>query len=177
MRKQHRVSSKQNRRPVIHSYLFDTTAMANLEFIAADHVDDILCAGPEHILKEFMAALYKVFGADTLEVTWTNFKCCGVKHTKLDDGYSMDQIEYCSGLRTVENSQVTGQPASQLADPQNASSFLSVLMAVAYTIITRPDIAVHVVALQRRAKSPTYGNIKDLNTVVKWVKKHPLQLV
>ena len=50
-------------------------------------------------------------------------------------------------------------------------------MAVAFTLITRVDVAVFVVALQRQAKQPTYDHIRKLNTLVKWIKKNPGRLV
>ena len=81
------------------------------------------------------------------------------------------------GLKLVENSSITGQPGERVADSTNASLFLSVLMAVAFTLITRVDVAVFVVALQRQAKQPTYEHIRKLNTIVKWVKKNPGRLI
>ena len=44
---------------------------------------------------------------------------------------------------------MTGQPDDQLADPKTASAYLSLLMALAYALLTRYDISVFVLALQK----------------------------
>ena len=53
---------------------------------------------------------------------------------------------------------------------------LVLLMALAYALVTRYDVAIDLVALQRIARTPTYGHIRKLNTIAKWTQKHPLRL-
>ena len=77
----------------------------------------------------------------------------------------------------IQNGEVTGKALDAEADSTNASLFRSLLMALAYALVTRCDVSVYVVALQRIARSLTYGHIKKLNTIVRWTQKHPLRLV
>ena len=54
--------------------------------------------------------------------------------------------------------------------------FLSLLMALAYTLQTRVDLCVYVNALQRHAQTPTCLHVRRLNAVVRWAQRNPLAL-
>ena len=149
----------------------------SLDFVAAKHVDDIKTGCPPHVLDEFVAALESVFGKGELDITVKNFTCCGVRHISLADAsYSMDQEEYIAALKPIENASMTGRPNTQLADSENASLFLSLLMALAFTALSRPDLCVYIVALQRNAQKPTYLHIRRLNAITRWAQRNPLRL-
>ncbi len=59
----------------------------------------------------------------------------------------------------------------------NLLLFLSLLMALAFALLTRYDIAVYVIALQRHLQTPTYHHIRRLNTIVRWAQRHPAKLI
>eukprot|EP00974_Lingulodinium_polyedra_P006499 618157-Lingulodinium_polyedra.AAC.1 len=59
------------------------------------------------------------------------------------------------------------------ASPQHKALFISLLGALAYTLLTRIDIAVFVVALQRVAQAPLNAHVKRLNVVLRWAQRHP----
>lgn len=73
--------------------------------------------------------------------------------------------------------ELTGAPAQQEASPYLAKLYLSLLMALAYALMTRVDLSVFVVALQRWAHKPLIIHIRRLNAVVRWAQRHPLALV
>eukprot|EP00974_Lingulodinium_polyedra_P106833 10342533-Lingulodinium_polyedra.AAC.1 len=52
------------------------------------------------------------------------------------------------------------------ASPEHKASFISLLGALAYTLLTRIDIAVFVVAMQRVAQAPLNMHVKRLNVVL-----------
>ena len=91
----------------------------------------------------------------------------------LDDGYALDQIEYVDALRPIVNSDLTGKPDDEAADPVNAKLYISIVMAMAFALLTRADVAVYIMAAQRHLQTPTYGHIRKINTIVRWAQKHP----
>lgn len=71
------------------------------------HVDGIKLACAPAVLREFIAALGKVFGKDELDVTPDNFTNCGLRHIPKPDGYTMDQTEYLAALKPITGSDLT----------------------------------------------------------------------
>ena len=143
--------------------------------MATKHVDDAKIAAEEHTIKAFMHALEYEFGQGEIEVTWHNFNNCGVRHERLMIGdkyvgYSMDQIEFINGLTTIDGEESTGTTDYTVSSQALAKRFLSVLMTVAFALLTRVDVCVFVTYLQRHTTSPTHGHIRALNTVARWMK-------
>ena len=60
--------------------------------------------------------------------------------------------------------------------PTIAAAYMSVLGAVAWTVITRADVCIYVQALQRRAHKPRLIDCKKLNLVVRYLRKHQMGL-
>ena len=148
-----------------------------LDFIAALHVDDIKVACPEHVFKEFIKCLEDTFGSGELEITKDNFTNCGVRHVKQPDGgYKMDQDQYVQALRPIVHKDLVGKKPEEMVNEQVSSLFLSLLMALAYALMTRVDLCIYVIALQRRTQSPSVGEVRRLNAIVRWAQKHPLCL-
>ena len=63
------------------------------------------------------------------------------------------------------------------APPGLAKLFLSLLMALAFTLLTRVGLAVYVNALQRHAQDPQMIHIRRLNAIVRYAQRNPLKLV
>ena len=149
-----------------------------LEFIATKHVDDLKCAGSDAAQKSFEDTLEDMFGKGELDITRTNFTCCGVRHTHTPEGgYELDQRDYIAALKPIGSALMTGISNDTTAPAEVARLFLSLLMALAFTLLTRVDLHVYVVALQRHAQTPTCGHVRKLNTLVKWAQLNPLSLV
>ena len=151
--------------------------IGRLDFIATKHVDDIKIACSELVRAEFITALEQVFGKNELEITYTDFTNCGLRHIWSTEGYSIDQTEYLKALKPIIDPQITGLAADTLAPEQIAKQFLSLLMAVAYTLQTRVDLCVYVNALQRHAQTPTILHVRRLNAIVRWAQRNPLSLM
>ena len=126
---------------------------------------------------EFVLCLDQTFGKGELEITKDNFTNCGVRHTKAPSGgYEMDQMQYLQALRPIVHKDLTGLKGEDKVSEALAKLFLSLLMACAYALMTRVDMCVFVIALQRRTQEPTALDIRRLNAVVRWAQKHPLSL-
>ena len=68
---------------------------------------------------------------------------------------------------------ITGKPAESLCCAELHALYWSVLGAIAFAILTRPDIAVFVTALQRHQQAPKVIHVKRLNAVVRWAQRNP----
>ena len=117
-------------------------------FIATEHVDDIKPARAMDILKQFILILEQTFGKGVLEITVEDFDCCGMRHRIIDAGYELDQIEYLQTLKPINNEQLTCGRDDDPADAINAKLFLSLVMAMAFALMTH--LHVYLTALQRR---------------------------
>ena len=153
-----------------------------LDFVATKHVDDVKAACSPATLQAFIAVLESVFGKGELDITLENFTNCGVRHIRLTDsdkqvGYSMDQEEYIDALKTIDDPSLVGLKTDSPVNSTVMSLFLSLLMALAYTLLTRPDLCVYVTALQRVAQKPLCQHVRKLNVLVRWAKKHPIRIV
>ena len=137
------------------------TDRGELDFIGSKHVDDIKVGAEDEVRDEFVAAFEQVFGRGEIDVTAVNFTNCGLRHIRVADGYTVDQTEYLLALKPIVHADLTGTPPDQPAPDHIAKLFLSLLMAMAYTLQTRVDLCVYVIALQRRTPDPTALDVRQ----------------
>eukprot|EP00971_Amphidinium_carterae_P299790 5956413-Amphidinium_carterae.1 len=74
-------------------------------------------------------------------------------------------------MRTIDLERYKGRADTTQVDSVMHSLYMSLLGAVAWLTLTRPDILVYVGRLQRCASCPCLRDVRQLNTVVKWVKR------
>jgi len=80
-------------------------------------------------------------------------------------------------LQPIIRQDLRNLPGSADAPPDVAKQYISLLMALAYTLQTRLDLAVYVNALQRHALKPCMIHVRRLNAVVRWAQRNPVSLV
>ena len=161
---------------VVDDQLIMRHTPAGLELLGSKHVDDIKVGSGPATTARFITSLESVFGKGELDVTPRNFTNCGIRHTRTQTGYEVDQTEYLRSLKPIVSSELTGRPGESNAPEAVAKMFLSLLMALAYTLQTRVDLCVYVNALQRHAQTPTCLHVRRLNAIVRWAQRHPLTL-
>ena len=85
-----------------------------------------------------------------------------------DGAIALRLQHYAMQLMPIASPALTpgGSPGGS-ADEGLTAQFISLLGAVAYLLLTRMDIAVHVAALQRVSKAPTILHVRRLNAVVR----------
>ena len=153
------------------------TNQSELELIGTVHVDDIKIAyQDDSVFNQMITALAKVFGKGEIEITHDDFACCGVQYTKLPYGYSMDQNQFVKGVKEIEGPLFTGKPDQDLCEPKAAKAFLSVIMSLAYALLTRSDISIYLIAMQKSLQKPQYLHVRKLNGVLRWAQKNPRAL-
>ena len=112
-----------------------------------------------------LGKIQEVFGQ--LKIEWNEFTNCGIKHhMKLAESKwdlaqcTMDQVEYIKGIKTMDAHHMSRQnPNSEVTDLVQGE-FWSILGALAFSLLTRTDIAVFVCALQRHTSRPKYIHCK-----------------
>ena len=141
--------------------------------IMAKHVDDLKLCGEYDVIVDVLAKIQKVFGE--LKIEWNNFTNCGVRHKQdtTTKEVTLDQDDYIKGIKLCTHTDLTGKKPEELACTELHQQYWSVTGAIAYAILTRPDIAVFVAALQRVSHAPTVIHCKRLNSVVRWAQRNP----
>jgi hypothetical protein len=148
-----------------------------LVMLLSTHVDDFKgsCA-TKAVGEAFVAYMTKQFG--TVKCTWNDFTHTGVRHSINKSGdITMDQYDYVKQLKTIDDTTVKNKPDDWPAEYALKVQFASLLGAVAWMVLTRMDIAVYVVALQRFTQAPQAIHIKRLNTLLRWVRRRPCAIV
>ncbi|CAE7308690.1 RE2, partial [Symbiodinium pilosum] len=146
-----------------------------LIMIILKHVDDLKMAGQKHQIEKFVQHLSGVFGK--MEVEYGSFIFCGVLRTQAADGsITMDQIKFLSACKPMMLPPLIAMKPDSPLPEHVRRHFLSLLMTVAYGLLTRPDVSVFIAALQREAHVAKPIHVKRLNTVLKWIQENPRRL-
>eukprot|EP00439_Symbiodinium_sp_Y106_P057262 s2270_g8.t1 len=139
------------------------------------HVDDLKMAGKRKVIEDFVRHVSQTFGK--MDVEWQDFTFCGVHHQQHADGsISLDQIKFLSACKPIaQQAAFAGGPTATL--PEDARRhFLSLLMTIAYALLTRPDVAVFVSALQRESHKAQVIHVRRLNQLLDWLQKNPRKI-
>ena len=111
---------------------------------------------------------------DELKVEKDNFEHLGLRHVLEPNGSrSVSQEHYVNELRFIAE---TNSPKDEPVNDDLKSQFMSLLGGIAWTVQTRPDIAVFTAALQRKLQSPTGRDVANLNRVLAYLKRKPMKL-
>ena len=145
--------------------------------IMTKHVDDLKVAGEPEVVLQIMKMIEETFGS--MKLIWHEFTNCGVRHIqdKTTCECSLDQTEYISGLKTISHDEIRGKSSNSYCEPLLHTLYQSLLGAVAFTSLTRVDIIVFVVALQRHTHKPQVIHVKRLNALVRWMQANPRKLM
>lgn len=145
-------------------------------FAGTIHVDDVKTACSPETLKELTACLEEAAGAVELDVAPGSFTNCGFRHTKLPTGYALDRAAYLAALKPIAGAEPTAFHNDNEAPPPLAKLFLSPLMELAFTLLTRAGLWIYVTALQRSAQRPTGQHARRLNTLVRRAQRSPYRI-
>ena len=141
----------------------------SLRMVVIKHVDDLKIAGPKELIGKFVDHVARAFGK--LDVEYNSFVFCGVRHTQ-DKDIVLDQMKFIAAIKEMPVPEAYAKTDETLPEHLQRQ-FLSLLMTVAYALLTRMDAAVYVTALQRECKKPKAIHVRRLNLLLRWLQKNP----
>ena len=148
-----------------------------LKAILAIHVDDLKFAGDKDTIQWIVDKLQSVFG--NLIVQWHNFTNCGIRHTQdpTTMEITLDQFAYVAAIKNIQHPAIKGAKLDDIVPMDLFEQFRSSRGAVAYALLTRADVSVYVVYLQRQSeKTTTFKHIKMLSIVINRIRTDPVSL-
>ena len=138
-----------------------------LLLVLSTHVDDLKGGGTEEMTAKLFKHLEDAVGKGKLD--WLRFEHCGMKHTQSED---LSEIiccmdHYVRQLKPIVSLELKVKHSDDSeASPALTALFMSLLGGLAWLTQLRADIAVYVVALQRRMKAPLIKHIKRCDRVL-----------
>eukprot|EP00971_Amphidinium_carterae_P351893 6492325-Amphidinium_carterae.1 len=151
------------------------TVDKKLRMIMSTHVDDLKGAGEEELAQHVCSKLSLVFGK--LKIEQWHFEHCGITHTQDKETWAVTlcQAHYVEQLRVMKIPSLGSD--SDALSVEDHHAFRSLLGAVSWLTQTRMDICVYVCALQRVAHCPLIAHAKQLNRLVKHIRRKVAPLV
>ena len=142
----------------------------NLQCPLSVHVDDIKGTAPKEIADSLLKHLN-----DTVcrcKADCASFLHIGIQHESAPGSAFIHQCVYIGSIKPIDADSFTGKDEYSLCDIAMHDAYRSVLGAVAWTVLTRAELAVYVQALQRRARAPRIKYCKRLNVAMRYMKRH-----
>jgi hypothetical protein len=117
--------------------------------------------------------LERVFGK--LKTEMDTFEHVGIVHEQDVDTKEVyiHQQQYVKQLRPISVDETLFDSPDEPAPPHLASAYLTLLGGAAWMTLTVPACCVYVSYLQRHSKNPTNKHLRDLNRLVRWLKRTP----
>ena len=150
-----------------------TDSSGNICLMLLKHVDDLKIAGRREDIEKVVTHLSKEFGK--LDLEYETFTFCGVRHQQTASEITLDQMSFIAAIKEMTVTPAVMKEEFLAEDVRR--QFLSLLMTVAYALLTRIDVAVYVTALQRISHVAQPIHVKRLNHLVRWMKQNPRKLV
>eukprot|EP00971_Amphidinium_carterae_P018913 372341-Amphidinium_carterae.3 len=141
---------------------------SGLVLACTTHVDDIKITGlPGHV-SALAKHLERSVGKLTIEST--QFIHTGVSHEVRADGLYAHQSHYVQQIQPAVLTHLKEQSAETPLSSTDRLTYLSLLGALSWLVQTRPDLAVHVHALQRRGHAPRKIDLVRANATLRYAK-------
>ena len=138
------------------------------------HVPQYPCTARKKVVDDLLAHLEARFGPCKIERQ--DFIHTGIHHIRRPDGVYSHQFAYVEQLKPLTITRGSATDIS-VATGELAEAFYSLLGGVAWTVLTRGDVAVYVQALQRRGANPRVKDCYRLNMVLRYLKRHKVGLL
>ena len=137
--------------------------------IVSAHVDDLKGATEPGEGERLLKALAAEFGE--LKIQRRKFEHTGIWHEQdADFSIRCSQDHYVKQLRLMPLDSA-GEDHEEVTDTEAIASFWSLLGGVAWTAVTRGDVLVHIAHLQRQTAQRKWNHLKQINTLVRWIKR------
>ena len=155
--------------------------------LLSTHVDDLKGGARRELAQALLQHMNTEVGDCKSE--WDEFTHTGVQHTHKAGHHWAHQSQYVGQLRPLNITKHKGKPdAEPVTEADAIAAYRSLLGGVAWLILTRAEAAVYVQSLQRAGATPTYGHLRRINVLLRYITKetsgltyktmqHPLKLV
>ena len=147
-----------------------------LQAVLAKHVDDANMGAGYAATEATKKAVENVFG----KLAWKQkkFDSVGIGYEQTRKGdVILNQDEYIQQLTPITGPTLYGKGPDEECDEALQTQFMSLLGAVAYSLLTQHWLSVYVVALQRKSKQASCIHVRRLNAVVRAVQRKPQKVV
>ena len=141
-----------------------------MQCLLSVHVDDIKGAATKEVAASLLKHLNEKVGQ--CKADYGSFMHTGIQHEHSAGEVFTHQYVYIDSITPIDTTLFTGKDDEEMCDSRLHEAYRSVLGAVAWTVLTRAELAVYVQALQRRAHAPRITDCKRLNTVIRYMKRH-----
>ena len=148
------------------------TRIKQLRLILSAHVDDLKGGARKAVAQDLLQYLEKHFG--TCKAEYKSFIHTGVHHEMHADGIFCHQWKYIEELVPMQLGGIRGRDELEFADEDLKEKFDSLLGGAAWTVLTRGDVAIYIQALQRRSAATRIVDLRRLNLVVRYLKRHQI---
>ena len=147
-----------------------------LQLLIACHADDIKGAGTDEARKELLDALTAEFGK--LKTSMKQFDCVGVTHVQSEDCPEIftHQQGYVKQLKEINEATFAMKADTEIVSEYDHWLYRSLVGAVAWLTLTMPAICVFVAYLQRQCSTPTCGDVRKANRLLRWIQKRATTL-
>ena len=142
----------------------------NLQCLLPVHVDDIKGTAPKEVADPLLKLVNDSVGQPKAD--FGAFLNIGIQHEHSPGEVFIHQCVYVGSIQPIKTFLHQGKDDEALCDGFCHGACRSVLGAVAWTVLTRVELAVYVQALQRRAHAPGVTGCKRLNLVIRYMEKH-----
>ena len=143
--------------------------------VLSAHVDDLKGGACKADALRFLAHLEKHVGKCKQE--WECFTHVGIEHVRTKEGIWTHQQIYASQLKELPKEYYDTAMDDNPVSDEASNAYSSLLGGVAWLCLTNVAIAVYVQALQRHGHAPRACDLKRLNLVLRWVKKHKVGIL
>ena len=141
-----------------------------LQMILSAHVDDLKGGAPKKLALKLLSHLEAQIG--TCKQQWENFMHVGIEHERVPEGIWTHQTSYAMNLKEIDRDMFKSVGENDQVSDEASNAFSSLLGGVAWLCLSNAAIAIYVQSLQRHGQAPRGCDMKRLNLVVRWVKKH-----
>ena len=145
-----------------------------LVMLLSTHVDDLKGCATRVDAEDLLRHLCKAFGP--CKADWQKFTHTGIEHERVPRGVTCHQNKYIDQIKPIKNEVLTGIDDVDLVPAFVHELYRKLLGEVAWVMMTRADLAVYVQALQRRCAAPRAMDIRRLNLVLRYLRRHRITI-
>lgn len=155
--------------PVVRTLL--ETKQRKLLCITSVHVDDFKGTATQKTAESLLQHLESRVGKCKAE--FKSFAHTGIQHEHERGVVYTHQLPYIESIKPIDKKLFEGKPEDEMVTCEKLhEAFRSCLGSIAWTGLSRADVAVYIQALQRRGAAPRIKDCQRANLVIRYLRRH-----